>query len=84
VVTRAGQDRQGAAVIPLDVDGGFGDLPDTGDGAAVAGPQAGVGVVGGDQFDPVAGVERHRMLLGPGGSPLGAGHRRMAGVATPS
>ena len=30
-----------------------------GDGAAVAGPQAGVGVVGGDQLDAVAGGEFH-------------------------
>jgi hypothetical protein len=43
VVAGLGQDREGAAVIPVDVDGGLGDLPNAGDGAAVTGPQAGGG-----------------------------------------
>src|SRR5512132_2966414 len=37
VVAGLGQDREGAAVIPVDVDGGLGGLPNAGDGAAVTG-----------------------------------------------
>src|SRR5215218_11053300 len=58
-VTGVGEDGQGAAVVPGDVDGGLGAVGDAGDGAAVSGPQAGVGVVGGDQLDAVAGGELH-------------------------
>jgi hypothetical protein len=58
-VAGVGQDGQGAAVVPGDVDGGLGGVGNAGDGAAVTGPQAGVGVVGGDQLDAVAGGAFH-------------------------
>jgi hypothetical protein len=65
-VAGVGQDREGAAAIPVDVDGGLWEAAHPGDGAEVAGTQAGVEVVGGHQFDPVAGVEGHRLLLAVG------------------
>ena len=63
-VAFAGQHAQGAPGVPLDVELAVGGVP-PGDGALVAGPEPGVGVVRVDEGDAVAGLVRG-----------GAGHGR--------
>ena len=58
-IAGVGQDGQGAALVPGDVDGALGVVADAGDGPAGAGLEVGVGVVGGDQPHPVARSNGH-------------------------
>jgi hypothetical protein len=46
-IAGVGQDREGAAVVPGDIDGALGDVADADDRAPVARPEIGEGVVGG-------------------------------------